>query len=77
MRYMVVKDFKDLMDNGHVYKAGDVFPRLDLNVDESRIHELSTKNNKRGEVLIEPVPEEAPEKKKRGRKNVRTDPEGD
>lgn len=55
MRYKVVKDFRDLMDNGHVYRAGDEFPRFGVDVDDERIAELSTRNNRRGEILIEAV----------------------
>ena len=77
MKYTVVKDFKDLMDSGHVYRAGDVFPRPDVDIGENRILELSTKNNKRGEVLIEPLEDLAPERKrKRGKKGVGADTQG-
>lgn len=86
MQYKVVKDFKDMKDD-HVYRAGDLFPRPDANVGEERIKELSSKNNKRGEVLIVAVEdkeevssvaiEKAPEEKKRGKRNARTNTEGD
>lgn len=80
MTYKVVKDFKDLKDNGHVYRAGDSFPRFGVKVGEDRIAELSTKNNMRKTVLIEPdgVPAvEVSGKKMRTKKNAGTDTEGD
>lgn len=88
MAYKVVKDFKDLKDNDHVYKTGDSFPRFGVNVGNERIEELSTKNNKRGEVLIVAVVDDkkeetavvewkAPEKKKKGRRNAGTNTDGD
>lgn len=75
MGYKVLKDFKDLQDDGYIYRVGDSFPRPDVNVEENRILELSTNQNKRGEALIKKVSEDAPAPKKRGRKpSVRTNP---
>ena len=62
MEYKVVKDFKDLKDGGHVYKAGDTFPRFGVKVDEERIVELSTEKNARHEILIEAEEVEVPMK---------------
>ena len=53
MKYVVVKDFSDLQDNGHVYRTGDEFPRSGAEASEDRLAELASKNNKRGEALIE------------------------
>lgn len=58
--YKVVKDFTDLTDNNHVYLAGDTYPRKGAKPDAKRVDELSSKFNKRGEVLIEAV--ETPQK---------------
>lgn len=83
MAYKVVKDFKDLKDNGHVYRTGDLFPRFGVNVDDERIAELSSKRNRLKTVLIvsDGVPEikapEIPEKKVRKKRNAGTDTEGD
>lgn len=52
--YIVIKDFKDLQDNNHIYHAGDKFPRKGKTT-KKRIEELSTVKNKRKEVLIEVV----------------------
>lgn len=55
-KYRVVKDFKDLQDDGHIYKAGDKFPRSGR-AKKERIEELSSKDNLRKEILIEEVEE--------------------
>lgn len=52
-QYVVVKDFSDIQDDLHVYHAGDTFPRMGLEVSEERVAELASKDNKRGEILIE------------------------
>lgn len=83
--YKVIKSFSDLQDNGFVYKAGDVFPRLGKEVTENRLKELSSEENKRGEKLIEGEPEpvekiieeEAPVERRRRRKNARADSQVD
>ena len=60
-KYRVVKDFSDLQDvegdKAYVYRENDKFPRKGR-AKKERIEELSTKNNKRGEVLIEEVTED-------------------
>lgn len=55
MSYVVIKDFKDLQDNDHIYRANDPFPREGVAVSKERIQELSSEDNKRKEVLIEAV----------------------
>lgn len=55
--YKVIKDFKDLQDNNHIYYKGDPFPREGAEVSEERIEELASENNKRNTVLIEAVKE--------------------
>lgn len=54
MKYKVIKDFKDLQDNNHIYRAGDKYPRKGKSKAE-RIEELSTSNNKLNTPLIEEV----------------------
>ena len=62
--YKVIREFADLSDDGHVYRAGDVFPRLGAKDPErDRIAELSGSGNKIGCPLIEEAPEEKPEEK--------------
>lgn len=60
--YRVLKDFSDKTDRNHIYHAGDSFPRNGVDVDESRIKELSTSANKVREPLIifEPDPVKVP-----------------
>lgn len=47
------KPWKDLDDNEHIYKEGDIYPREGLEVDKKRIKELSSTKNKIGEILIQ------------------------
>ena len=56
-KYEVVKDFTDLNDEDYVYAKGDKYPRSGR-AKKERIEELSTKKNKRGEVLIKEVKED-------------------
>lgn len=52
-KYIVIHDFKDLKDNNTIYIKGDIYPRrADAKVDDDRIRELSSTNNKIGKVLI-------------------------
>ena len=60
--YKVIKYFTDLQDNNFAYNVGDTFPHKGKEVDEKRIKELSTSNNRRGTALIELVDEKKAEK---------------
>lgn len=51
MPHVVIKDFTDLQDGGHIYRAGDKYPRSGKGK-KARIDELSGVENKRGEPLI-------------------------
>lgn len=64
-KYVVIKDFTDLQDGHHVYKAKDPFPRKGT-AKKERIEELSSDQNKRGEPLIKEV--EVEEKKEPAKK---------
>ena len=61
MKFKVIHPFRDLQDkskqfpDGKIYAIGDIY----LSEDEERIKELSTKANKIGKPLIEPIKEEA------------------
>lgn len=58
-KYVVVYSrFKDLKDNNHIYRKGDIYPREGFEPTKERIKELSSKKNKIGEVLIKKVNEE-------------------
>lgn len=52
---VVYKAFKDLKDNDHIYKKGDIYPREGLKPTKKRIEELSTKANKIGKILIKKI----------------------
>ena len=58
MAYKVIKMFKDLKDNGYLYKEGDAYPREGKKVAKKRIAELASEENRRGEPLIAEVEEE-------------------
>ena len=58
MSYRVIKYFTDMQDNNHEYNVGDIYPREELKVFPSRIRELSTTENRRGEILIEEIEDE-------------------
>jgi len=45
MKYQVIKDFKDLQDDNHIYRVGDKYPRKGR-VKSERIEELSGPDNK-------------------------------
>ena len=40
MAFKVTQAIRDLKDNQHYYRAGDVYPRKDLEVDDERVAEL-------------------------------------
>lgn len=64
MMYTVIRKFADKLDNGHIYNAGDVYPREGLSVGKNRIEELSTNVNRCGVPLIKKLlksPEESSE----------------
>ena len=54
--YKVIKQFRDLKDNDHIYFVGDIYPHNGAEVDAERIEELATDKNKIGVPLIEKVP---------------------
>lgn len=56
--YKVIKAFTDLQDNNHLYNEGDTYPRKNAAVRYSRIQELATNKNRRGEILIKKIEEE-------------------
>lgn len=65
--YRVIRKFRDLRDNNHVYFVGDTFPREGVEPDAERIAELNSNKNK----LCVPLIEEIAEKPKQPRKNAR------
>lgn len=71
--YKVIKDFIDLQDANHEYRAGEVFPRSGLKVSAERLKELSTDRNRRNQPLIKEEPEEVA--KPKPAKKVKNDAE--
>ena len=55
-KYVVIKDFRDLQDDLHLYRAGDKYPRKGR-VKKERIEELMSDKNLAGEPLIVEVEE--------------------
>ncbi|MNR93718.1 hypothetical protein D3C72_247780 [compost metagenome] len=51
MSHVVIKDFTDLQDENHSYRAGDKYPRKGR-AKKERIEELTGSENLRGEPLI-------------------------
>lgn len=62
-KFVVIKDFKDLKDNGYIYRAGDFYPREGVELDEDRAEELASDKNRRKEPLIVEVLVKQEEKK--------------
>lgn len=61
--HKVIKAFTDLQDNNHLYQEGDTYPREGFDVLPSRIKELATTQNRRGEILIQEVEDKLKPKK--------------
>lgn len=53
MSCKVIHRFTDLQDFNHLYNVGDTFPRIGMNVSQSRIDELASSKNKLKTPLIE------------------------
>ena len=68
--YKVIKHFTDLQDKNFAYNVGDEYPRKGLSVLQSRINELASKKNRRGEPLIVEVEEPKAEEPKKKSKSV-------
>lgn len=63
--YKVIKPFTDLQDSNYKYDIGDIYPRKGLNVLQSRINELASNKNLQKTPLIEEIPENVDEPKKK------------
>lgn len=61
-KYEVIYKFKDLKDNDHIYKVGDIYPREGLELSKKRIKELSTNKNQIGKILIKKIEEDIEKK---------------
>ncbi|EHL7166342.1 hypothetical protein LUU05_002212 [Staphylococcus pseudintermedius] len=55
-KYEVLKTFKDLQDNDKLYEKGKIYPRpANKKVDEERILELSSSDNRQRKPLIKKI----------------------
>lgn len=55
-KYEVIQDFKDLEDGNKVYLKGDRFPKpANKSVDEERLEQLLSKDNKQGRAVIKEI----------------------
>ncbi|MBH9579783.1 hypothetical protein [Staphylococcus felis] len=55
-KYEVLKTFKDLQDNDKLYEKGKTYPRpANKKVDEERILELSSSDNRQRTPLIKKI----------------------
>ncbi|WP_057510402.1 hypothetical protein [Staphylococcus simulans] len=55
-KYEVLKTFKDLQDNEKLYEKGKAFPRpANKKIDEERILELSSNDNRQRKPLIKKI----------------------
>lgn len=60
--FEVIREFKDIED-GHIYKKGDIFPFDKREVEDVRLQELSSKNNRlKTKLIVEKMKE--PRKRK-------------
>lgn len=62
--YLVIEEFADSLDKGHIYHKGDMYPREGMTSSESRIKELASYTNRLGTPLIE-LAMEVPKKERR------------
>lgn len=62
LAYKVVRRFKELKHDGHIYNVGDIYPKEGHKATKARLEELSTTKNKYGQIYIEEV-KEAPDDK--------------
>lgn len=77
--YKVIIQFADLKDGGHLYNAGDTYPREGFEVSDARIKELSGGENRRHIALIEQIPDkegsaEVKDEPRRNSGNVKSKP---
>lgn len=54
MKYKVILQFRDLLDDNHIYNVGDKYPFKGRST-KNRINELKSNNNKIGVPLIEEI----------------------
>lgn len=55
MAHKVVRRFKELKHDGHIYEVGETYPKEGSKATKTRLEELSTTKNKYEQVFIEEV----------------------
>lgn len=60
--FKVVRRFKELKHDGHIYDVGDTYPKEGHKASKHRLEELSTTKNKYKQIFIEKV-EKTPDEK--------------
>ncbi len=60
--YKVVRRFRDLKHDNHIYEVGDSYPKTGEKATKARLEELSTTKNKYKQIYIEEVKETPDEK---------------
>lgn len=61
MRYIVIRPFTDLTDNGRFYDVGSAYPAEGVKANKARINSLLNGTNKNGKVYLKKVSEPEPE----------------
>ncbi|MBL3731555.1 termination factor Rho [Lysinibacillus sp. HST-98] len=56
-QHKVVRRFKELKHDGHIYEVGDNYPVEGKKATKARLEELSTTKNKYQQIFIEEVTE--------------------
>ena len=58
VKYVAIEDFKDLQDGNKVYTKNDPYPKpANKKIDDDRIKEMLSKNNRQGRPVIKEVTE--------------------
>lgn len=71
--YEVIVPFADIYDGGHIYNAGDKYPRDGVAVSDGRAEELLSNKNKIGTPVIKKIQEEVKTEEKPKQKTRKTD----
>ena len=75
--YIVIRAFKDSMDNDRFYREGDVYPAGGGKVNKKRAEELMLGTNRNGRMYIREMPEDEGGKENPGGTDSGKGPEED
>ena len=73
--YIVIRAFKDSMDNDRFYREGDVYPAGGGKVNKKRVEELMMGTNRNGKMYIREEVEDDGDKKTQADPDPGKDPE--